>query len=108
MSDGTGLNEIDETYFGFSKKQLIFEVVRASYAVGISTAVTTILVLGVSVIGIELPEVVLFTSFLIGFGFLPVALYLYDRYHERDFVIAHLGHAMVRPAALLYRILRSP
>jgi hypothetical protein len=108
MSDGTDPNEIDETYFGLSQKQLIFEVARASYAIGIGTAVTTILVLGVYVIGIELPDVVLFTSFLIGFGFLPVALYLYDRYHERDFVIADLGHAMVRPAALLYRILRSP
>jgi hypothetical protein len=108
MSDGTDPNEIDETYFGLSKKQLIFEVARGSYAIGIGTAVTTILVLGVYVIGIELPEVVLFTSFLIGFGFLPVALYLYDRYHERDLVIADLGHAMVRPAALLYRILRNP
>ncbi len=99
---------MNKTYFGVSKKQLIFEVVRASYALGIGTTVTTILVLGMYVIGIEIPETVLFTSFLIGFGFLPVALYLYDRYHERDFVIADLGHAIVRPAAIVYRILRSP
>jgi hypothetical protein len=108
MSDGTDANEIDETYFGLSKRQLIFEVCRGSYAVGIGTAVTTIFVLGVYVIGIELPEIVLFTSFLIGFGLLPSVLYLYDRYHERDFVIADLGHAIVRPAALIYRILRGP
>jgi hypothetical protein len=108
MSDGTDPNEIDETYFGLSKKQLIFEVARGSYAIGIGTAVTTVLILGVYGIGIELPEVVLFTSFLIGFGLLPIALYLYDRYHKRDLVIADLGHAMVRPAALLYRILRNP
>jgi uncharacterized transporter YbjL len=108
MSDGTDSNSTDVTYFGRSRKAIIFEVARASYAVGIGTAVTTILVLGVSVIGIELPEIVLFAGFLIGLGFLPSALYLYDRYHERDFVIADLGHATVRPAALLYRILRGP
>jgi len=108
MSDGTDPNSTDVTYFGLSKKAIIFEVARASYAVGIGTAVTTILVLGVYVTGIELPEIVLFASFLIGFGFLPSVLYLYDRYHERDLVIADLGHAIVRPAALLYRILRGP
>lgn len=32
----------------------------------------------------------------------------YDRVHERDLVIASLGHAITRPAALLYRILRGP
>jgi hypothetical protein len=108
MSDGTDSNSTDVTYFGRSRKAIIFEGVRASYSVGIGTAVTTILALGVYVAGIELPEIVLFASFLIGFAFLPVALYLYDRYHERDLVIADLGHAMARPTALLCRILRGP
>lgn len=108
MSDERDPDSTDVTYLGLSKKALIFEVTRASYAVGIGTAVTTILVLGVYVIDIELPEIVLFASFLIGLGFLPSVLYLYDRYHERDFVIADLGHAIVRPAALLYRILQNP
>lgn len=108
MSNGTDPSQMDETYFGLSKKYLIFEVGRISYAVGIGTAVMTVFVLGVSVIGIELPEIVVFASFVICFGFLPVALYLYDRYHERDFVIAELGHTMVRPVTLLFRILRGP
>ena len=108
MSNGTDPNQMDETCFGLSKKYLIFEVGRISYAVGIGTAVMTMFVLGVSVIGIELPEIVVFASFVICFGFLPAALYLYDRYHERDFVIADLGHTMVRPVTLLFRILRGP
>lgn len=92
---------------GLSKNTLVFEIVRASYAVGISTGVTTILVFGAYVLEIELPGVVLLTGFLIGLGFLPVGLYFYDRYHEHDLVLADFGHAMVRPLAFLYRILRT-
>jgi hypothetical protein len=78
-------------------------VVRASYAVGIGTAVTTVLVFGVYALGIEPPGIVLFAGLVL----LPTGLYLYDRYHERDLVLADLGHAMVRPVALLYRVLRT-
>ena len=108
MSNGTDPSQMDETYFGLSKKYLIFEVGRISYAVFCLKKKMTVFVLGVSVIGIELPEIVVFASFVICFGFLPVTLYLYDRCHERDFVIAELGHTMVRPVALLSRILRVP
>lgn len=101
MSGGTDPDSADVTYLGLSKNSLIFEIVRASYAVGIGAVVTTIPVLGVYVLGIELPEVVVFTGFLIGLGVLPTVLYFYDRSHERDLVIADLGQAMVRLAAYL-------
>ena len=108
MNDNTDPDSTDAAYLGLSKRTLVFELARASYAVGIGTAVTTLLVFGVYILGVALPEVAVFAVFLVGFVFLPAGLYGYDRYHERDFVIADLGHAMVRPAALLYRILRSP
>jgi hypothetical protein len=79
----------------------MLEVVRASYAVGIGAVVTIIPVLGVYVLGIELPDVVVFTGFLVGLGVLPVGLYFYDRYHERDLVIADLGQAVFRLVAYL-------
>lgn len=108
MGEGTDPDSADVTYIGLSKETIILEVSRASYAVGIGTVVTAILVFGVSVLGIELAEVLLFTGFLIGFGFIPAGLYGYDRYHERGLVITDLGHIMARPAALLYRIFRGP
>lgn len=107
MSDSTEPDTADKTYLGLSKKTLAFEVVRASYAVGISTAVTTIFIFGVYILGVELSEVFVSASFLIGLGILPAVLYFCDRYHERDLVLADLGHAMVRPVAFLYRILRT-
>lgn len=108
MSDGTESDSPDVTPLSLSKETIILEVARASYAVGIGTVVTTILVLGVYMFGIELPEIVLFTGFSIGFGLIPAGLYVYDRYHKHDLVIADLGHTMARPAAFLYRILRAP
>lgn len=108
MSDGTDTASEDITNPGLSKKTIAFEIARVSYAVGIGTVVTTLSIFTVYIFGIELPGVAVFTLFLIGFGLLPAGLYLYDRHHDRDFVIADLGHAIVRPAAILYRILRSP
>lgn len=108
MSNGTDPDSTDVTYLGLSRKSLLLELARASYAVGIGTAVTTILVFGVYVLGIEPPGVVLLTGFSVGLVFLPAGLYLYDRCRERDLVIADLGHTIVRPAALLYRVLRNP
>jgi hypothetical protein len=108
MSNGTDPDSTDVTYLGLSRKSLLLGLARASYAVGIGTAVTTILVFGVYVLGIEPSGVVLLTGFSVGLVFLPAGLYLYDRYRERDLVIADLGHAIVRPAALLYRVLRNP
>jgi hypothetical protein len=108
VSDDTDPDATDVTYLGLSKKTVVFEVARAAYAIGISTAVTTLLVFGVYLLGVELPGIIIFTMFLIGLGFLPAGLYFYDRYHRRDLVIADLGHAIVRPVALVYRILRAP
>jgi hypothetical protein len=101
MSEGTDPDSADVTHRSLSEHALVFEVVRASYAVGIGAVVTTIPVLGVYVLGIELPGIVVSTGFLIGLGVLPAGLYFYDRYHERDLVIADLGQAMVRLAAYL-------
>jgi hypothetical protein len=103
MSGGTDPDpdSAEVTYLGLSKRSLILEVVRASYAVGIGAVVTTIPVLGVYVLGIELPDVVVFTGFLVGLGVLPAGLYFYDRYHERDLVIADLGQAVFRLVAYL-------
>ena len=101
MNGGTDPESAGVTYLGLSKNSVILELVRASYAVGIGAVVTTIPMLGVYVFGIELPEVVVFTGFLIGLGILPAGLYLYDRFHERDLVIADLGQAMFRLVAYL-------
>lgn len=101
MSGRTDSDSADVTYLGLSKNSLIFEVVRASYAVGIGAVVTTIPVLGVYVLGIELPGVIVFTGFLIGLGILPAGLYFYDRYHEHDLVIADVGQAVFRLVAYL-------
>jgi hypothetical protein len=101
MSGGTNPDSADVTHRGLSKHALLLEVVRASYAVGIGAVVTTIPMLGVYVLGIELPGIVVFTGFLIGLGVLPAGLYFYDRYHERDLVIADLGQAVFRLVAYL-------
>jgi hypothetical protein len=108
MSDGTDTASEDITDRGLSKKAIAFEIVRVSYAVGIGTVLTTLSVVAVYIFGIELPRVAVFTLFLIGFGLLPAGLYSYDRHHDRDLVIADLGLAIVRPAGIRYRILRSP
>lgn len=99
----------DETRpLSISRKTLVLETVRISAAVGIGGAVTTILALGVSLVGPErlgpaAPAADLI--FLLAL-FLPVVLYAYDRHHERDLVIADFGLLAVRPVAVLYRLLR--
>ena len=108
MSDEADTASEDMTDPSLSKKTIAFEIARVSYALGIGTVVTTLFIFGVYVLGIELPRVAVFTIFLIGVGLLPAGLYFYDRHHDRDLVIADLGHAIVRPAAIIYRILRSP
>jgi|APHM01.1.fsa_nt_gi hypothetical protein len=108
MGEGTAPNTEDGSYLNLSRKAIVFELARASYAVGIGTVVTTALVFGVALFAIELPGAAVSGVFAGGLVVLPTVLYLYDRRHSRDFVIADLGHAIVRPAAFLYRIFRSP
>ena len=40
-------------------------------------------------------------------GLLSIALYAYDRHHERDLIIVDFALLIVRPFAVLYRILRT-
>lgn len=108
MVEDADISSTDVTYFGLSKQTILLEVARVSYAIGIGTVVTTLAVFGVYVFDVGLTEATTFTGFSIGLGLLPVGLYVYDRVHERDLVIADLGHTITRPAAILYRILRGP
>ncbi len=93
---------------GVPRAVSVLEVVRASYAVGIGGAVTALLVFGVVVLGRErlgpvAPAVDLIPLLAL---LLPVVLYVYDRRHEHDLVVAELGHLVVRPFAVVYRVLR--
>jgi hypothetical protein len=108
MAESADTGSTDVTYFGLSKQTLLLEGARMSYAIGIGTVVTTLAVFGVYVLDVVPTEATAFAGFSIGLGLLPAGLYVYDRVHERDLVIASLGHAITRPAALLYRILRGP
>ncbi len=107
MSERTDTDTGRANSDSLSRETVVFELARASYALGIGGVVLTALVFVVSFLGFGGSEVAVLTVFSIGLC-LPVVLYVYDRRHERDFVIAELGHAMVRPCAILYRILRGP
>jgi hypothetical protein len=107
MSKETGPDPEEAKYLHLSAKTVWVEVARASYALGIGGLVTITLVFGAYVLDIEGSRVVAATVFSTGL-LLPVVLYLYDRHHRRDLVIADFGHLVLRPFSFLYRIFQNP
>lgn len=107
MSTGTEQESEEASSLNLAAKPLMLEVARASYAVGIGGVVMITLVFGAHFFGIESLGVVVATVFSVGL-ILPVVLYLYDRHHRRDLVIADFGHMIVRPFSFLYRVFQGP
>ncbi len=93
----------EETQFDLSAHTVVFELARASYALGIGAVVMGLLVFGVYALGLESRNAATITVFSSGL-LVSAVLYAYDRHHERDLVLADVAHTMVRPLAVLYRV----
>jgi hypothetical protein len=97
----------EETQFDLSAHAVVFELARASYALGIGAVVMGVLVFGVYALGLKSQDAATATVFL-SYVLVSAVLYVYDRHHERNLVLADIAHTMVRPLAVLYRVLRTP
>ena len=100
MSNETDVPSKDNPRFNLSRKAILVETMRASFALGLGSIAAIVLGVGLYFLGAP------FVSVLPLFALLPVALYVYDRRHERDLIITDFGLLMVRPLAVLYRVLR--
>ncbi|GAB7020595.1 hypothetical protein [Halostagnicola bangensis] len=109
MGDST--DSESERIFGYPRQTVILEAFRISYVIGI-TGVTIILVsfglywLDLGVLeGID--PVIRGTLSVIIPTVLAFGLYVYDRQHKRDLIIADAALRVVRPIAALIRFLRG-
>ena len=100
MSDETDVPSKNPR-FNLSREVIFVEMMRASYALGLGSIAAIVLGIGLYFLGVP------FVSVLPLFVLLSVALYAYDRRHERDLIIADFGLLIVRPFAVLYRIFRT-
>ncbi|MFC7072347.1 hypothetical protein ACFQJ7_05600 [Halovenus rubra] len=86
---------------------LVVEITRAAFALGISGVVMTFLLFGLSLVETEKIEPIMPVFFFLCLLF-PIVLYLYDRNHSRDLVIADFVLRIVRPLAVVYRLVIGP
>ena len=100
MSDETDVPSKKNPRFNLSRKAILVETMRASYALGLGSIAAIVPGIGLYFLGAP------FVSVLALFALLAVALYVYDRRHERDLIIADFAKLIVRPLAVLYRVLR--
>lgn len=84
----------------------LLELLRIAYAFGLGASVATAVGIGVSVLGVQQAGIP-FEAILVLFFLLPVGLYIYDRQHERDLIIADRFLFLFRPLIILYRIFRA-
>lgn len=102
--------ETDRT-FGYPRRTVVLESTRAAYAVGITGAVMILVVFGVSWLGpgvLEGVDPAISAAVVVIFPLaLALALYGYDRRHERDLVIADAVVRAVRPVAAVIRLFRG-
>lgn len=106
MSDGTDVPSRKPTGIGFTRHSVLVELLRVAYAFGLGATAATIAGLGLYLVDAERLGVP-FTAVVLLYVLLPAALYLYDRHHARDLVIADLALRIVRPLAALYHVLRT-
>ncbi|SEH16217.1 hypothetical protein SAMN04487967_2497 [Natronorubrum sediminis] len=105
-----GRRETDRI-FGYPRRSVVLESTRVAYSVGITAAVMILVVFSVSWLRPEVLEwvdpaisaavVVIFPAAL------TLGLYIYDRRHERDLVIADAALYVVRPIAAVIRLFRG-
>ncbi|TYL38720.1 hypothetical protein CV102_09380 [Natronococcus pandeyae] len=97
--------------FGYPRKTVILEIWRISYAIGITGVI--MMIAGFSLYWVDTEVlgsaesaigVLLFVVFPI---MLVLGLYIYDRRHERDLIIADAVMHVIRPIAALIRLLRG-
>ena len=106
MSNGADASPQISTWLNLSRKTIILEGIRAAWAFGIGgTGVVIIGLLlyygGAARLGV--PFAVVPALFVL----LPSILYVYDRQHERDLVIADAALRIVRPLVAVYHVLRT-
>ena len=106
MSNGMDASPQTPTWLTLSRKTIVLEGTRAAWAFGIGATVTTLSGLllyysGAAQLGV--PFAVVPALFVL----LPSILYVYDRQHERDLVIADAALHAVRPLIGLYHALRT-
>lgn len=94
------------TWFTLSRKTIVLEGTRVAWAFGIGATVTIISGLllyysGAAQLGV--PFAVVPALFVL----LPSILYVYDRQHERDPVIADAALYVVRALVAVYHVLRT-
>ncbi len=109
MSEDRDTTAQEKRYFGVSQRTLCLEAVRLSYAAALGGIVTLGVAFGLSLFGAErlgLPAPVVSLLPLLGL-LLSAVLYVYDRRHERDLIVADLALLIVRPFAAVYDILRT-
>lgn len=109
MSEDKHTTVQEKRYFGVSQRTLYLEAVRLSYTAALGGVVTLGIVFGLSLLGAErlgLPAPVVSLLPLLGL-LLSAVLYVYDRHHERDLIVADLALLIVRPFAAVYDILRT-
>ncbi|WP_255169611.1 hypothetical protein [Natrononativus amylolyticus] len=105
----SGTDGGSERIFGYPRRTVLLEAVRISYAIGITGVITLLVILGLFLLnsgaieGIESLMLLLFASQIA----LALGLYIYDRRHERDLIIADAAVRVVRPVAALIRLLRG-
>ena len=97
--------------FGYPRRTVLLEAVRISYVLGITGAVTMLVAISFYWLEpgiLEGAEPVSSGLLLVMFPVaLALGLYLYDRRHDRDLIIADAALRGVRPVAALIRLLRG-
>ncbi|ELY94142.1 hypothetical protein C483_03220 [Natrialba hulunbeirensis JCM 10989] len=97
--------------FGYPRKTVLLEICRISYAVGITAAI--MIIASFSLYWVDTGALGSAESIVGGLLFvvfplvLVFGLYMYDRRHERDLIIADAVLHVVRPIAVLIRLLRG-
>ncbi|ADD07332.1 uncharacterized protein Nmag_3791 (plasmid) [Natrialba magadii ATCC 43099] len=96
---------------GYQRKVVLLEAFRISYAIMITGIITTLMGFSLywidtGILGDAEPVigVILFVAFPIALG---LSLYIYDRRHERDLIIADAVLKVIHPIAALIRYLRG-
>lgn len=109
MSEDRDTTAQGRRYFGVSRRTLVLEAVRLSYAAALGGIVTLGIAFGLSLfeaerLGLPGPAISLLPLLCI---LLSAVLYVYDRRHERDLVVADFALLIARPFAAVYDILRT-